>query len=138
MESGLVEGAIAVPRGCGPARDEGGIYAEVGLSPVGLPLSFFLVDPPIPVSCAALGLTPVGVTLIEREGVTHVLDWVGSTHYPNVADFVEETLLFGLSRRLPQTLDFARLGPLSRIILVHGRAHIDNAWQYAEDRKSVV
>jgi hypothetical protein len=121
--------AVAVERGCG-RRTAGGVYLEVGLSAVGLPLEAFLVDPPIPLRDDvrdALGITPVGVKLqTDRRGVTHVWDWVGSQHYQNVCDFLEEVRRFGLSRRLPKTLDFSVLSDQSQIKLVHARAHIEN------------
>jgi hypothetical protein len=36
----------------------------------------------------------------------------------------------GLSRRLPSTLDFSRLTPASRILLIHARARVENASLY--------
>jgi hypothetical protein len=122
-------GTGGVVRGCG-TRSKGGIYLECPLSPYGLPLEHFLCDPPVLIDVQQFGITPVGVKLMERNGVWHIVDWVGSTHYPNVADFVEEVRNFGLSRRLPQTLDFKKLTPDSRILLVHSRAWIDNFQAY--------
>lgn len=52
--------------------------------PVSQPLHF-LCDPPVLVD--DWHLSPVGVQLIERNGITHIIDWVGSMYYPNVADF---------------------------------------------------
>lgn len=115
-----MSGAIAVPRGCG-TRKAGGVYAETGLSPNGLPVEAFLLDPPITIP-EALHLAPQGVHWVRRGDVWHVVDWVGSQHYPNVADFVEEVRRFGLSRRLPSNAEFSRLTAASRIILVHARA----------------
>lgn len=126
--------AIPVERGCG-TRKRGGIYGECGLSPWGSPLEDFLMDPPVPVDPAALGISPIGVTLIDdpAAGATHVLDWVGETHYPNAADLLEEVRRFGLSRRLPRTLDFSRLDARSRILLVHRRALITDVSAYTQD-----
>ncbi len=107
-------------------RKAGGIYAEVPLSPFGAPLSQFLFEPPQEFDTDALGVTPVGVTLIEMDGVTHIVDWVGESFYPNVADMVEEIRSMGLSRRLPSSLDFERLTPASRIILLHRKALVVN------------
>ncbi len=124
--------ATPVERGCG-TRVAGGIYAECGLSPVGRPVEDFLICPPIVVTSeqmARLGIKPLGVTLIERDGVTHVVDWIGHSHYPNVADFVEEARRFGASRRVPRTLDFARLTRDSRLLLIHAHAHLDNHRDY--------
>lgn len=116
---------MAKERGCG-TRVKGGIYAEVPLSPFGMPLEDFLLDPPVAVDAQQLGLSPIGVTPGVRDGVCHVFDWVGSQHYPNVADFVEETRRMGISRRLPKTFDFTSLSPESRLILLHSRALIEN------------
>lgn len=120
---------MAITRGCG-TRQEAGIYCVSKLSPMGRPIEEFLIDPPIKLN-PALGVSPVGVTLItDTKGVTHILDYVGSKFYPNVADFIEEVRRFGLSRRLPRTLDYSRLTKDSRIILIHARAHIENTERY--------
>jgi len=95
-----------------------------------MPMENFLVDPPIPVDTQEMGVTPVGVKLVERKGVWHIMDWVGSTHYANVADFVEEVRRFGLSRRLSTSLDFKKLTPQSRILLLHSHAYIYNFDKY--------
>ncbi len=115
--------AIPVERGCG-RRMKRGIYAELGLSPFGRPVEDFLMDPPI--SVEGLDIAAQGVTWIERDGAWHLIDWVGSNYYPNIADFVEEIRNFGLSRRLPSNVDFGRLTVASRLIAVHARAIIEN------------
>jgi hypothetical protein len=120
---------MVAERGCG-RRCAGAVYCECPLSPFGLPIESFLVDPPIVVDTQSLGVTPIGVKLVERNGVWHILDWVGSTHYANVADFFEEVRRLGLSRRLSTTLDFKKLTPQSRILLLHARAHIENYGEY--------
>jgi len=117
-------GATATPgvtRGCG-TRQEGALYLEVGLGHGGIPLEFFLADPPIPMSCD----TKVGVELIERNGVVHVLDWCGEQHYPFVTDVLEEGRRYGFSRRIPRTLDLSRLTSESRILLVHAKGLVVN------------
>jgi hypothetical protein len=124
---------MAIVRGCG-TRVAGGVYAECTLSPTGKPVEFFLCDPPLPLD-PALGVSPIGVTLTEREGVTHILDWVGTNHYHNVADFIEETRRFGLSRRLPRNLDFSRITTQSSVILIHSRAIIQDPTQHNRDRQ---
>jgi hypothetical protein len=121
--------ATAVQRGCG-SRVKGGVYMECGTSPIGLPLERFIVDPPRAIVPESMGVSPVGVTLHDIKGVTHVFDWVGSTHYPNVADFVEEARRFGTSRRLPKNLDFSRLTSQSRMILIHARGYVGNYHDY--------
>lgn len=125
-----VPGAVMVPRGCGE-RVQGGVYAECGLGPNGTPVEEFLIDPPVPVP-PALPITAIGVQLIERDGVHHILDWVGSAHYPNVADFVEEVMHFGMSRRLPNNLEWGKITPASRHLLIHARAYVANCTEYAQ------
>lgn len=115
---------ITGERGCGQ-RKKGGVYLTVPESPFGSPLENFLIDPPIVVSLAELGIGTRGVHLIERNGVTHVFDVVGRKHYPNVADFIEEARLLGISRRA-ELPDYSRLTPQSRLVLIHERAHLQN------------
>ena len=135
--------SVAVERGCG-TRARGGCYLESGLGVGGLPIEHFLIDEPMLLDVARLGIAPIGVKLIKRfdaalgREVTHVFDWVGSENYPCVADYVEETRRFGASRRVPRTIDFSQLTADSRLILIHSRAWVANfdeyaaAWQYAD------
>lgn len=115
-------------RQCGQ-RKKGGVYAEVAESPNGMPLEYFIVDPPHVVDLAALGVTPRGVHLVEREGVWHIFDVVGQDNYPNVLDVIEEGRDMGFSRRC-ELPDYSRLGPNSRLILIHQRAMITNYSEY--------
>lgn len=125
-------GAQAVQRGCG-VRQKGGVYWEVPLGRGGAALEDFLLDPPVQLDVEALGLAAVGVLPYDipdvhtGDAVTHFLDWVGGKFYPAPADFLEEARRFGLSRRVPRTVDFSRLSPRSRLILVHARGWITNA-----------
>jgi hypothetical protein len=121
-------------RGCG-TREPGGAYLAVPLGPDGKPIEHFLIDPPFVVDANALGLAPVGTTMIERDEVTHVLDVVGREHYPTVAEFIEEATRLGVSRRISGTADFSRLGPRSRLLLLHAHADIANAPQFASTRR---
>jgi len=121
--------SAARSRGCG-TRKQGAIYAECGLSIWGRPIEHFLVDPPRVSDAGALGLSSIGVKLVEVNGVWHIFDIVGSEHYPNVADFIEEVRAMGASRRLARTLDFSRLTSDSKLVLLHRRAQIDNAGEY--------
>jgi hypothetical protein len=75
-------------------------------------------------------VTPRGVRLVQVGGIWHIVDWVGSKFYKNVADFVEEVKRFGLSRRLPSNLDYGKLTAESRIMLLHSRAWITNYPEY--------
>lgn len=121
----------SVRRACG-RRIRGGIYAETRLSDEGVPIEYFIVDPPTPVEIDQLGLAAVGVQLIEIDGVTHLLDVVGQEYYPYPADYVEETRRLGASRRLPANLDYSRLGLGSRLLLIHARAMIENFTAYPQ------
>lgn len=113
-------------RGCG-TRVPGGIYLVLELSPVGRPVEDFLIDPPVKIDPSAAGVSPLGVTLMDdANGVTHVLDWIGSQHYPNVADFIEEVRQMGISRRVSKALDFSRITRESTLITIHARAWIEN------------
>ena len=118
-------------RGCG-VRHPGGIYVEVPLSQHGRPVEDFLIDPVVEVS-DNLDLAPRGVTLMERviggvkTGVWDIFDHVGEKYYPNTWDFVAEVKRMGLSRRLQPNLDFHKLTPDSKIVLMHPRAYVENA-----------
>ena len=120
-----------ISRACG-RRIRGGIYAETRLSEDGLPIEYFIVDPPAPIDVDQLGLTSVGVRLIEINGVHYIFDIVGQEYYPYPSDYVEETRRLGASRRLPANLDFSRLGSGSRLVLIHARAVIDNFSAYPQ------
>jgi hypothetical protein len=84
--------AEPVERGCGE-REQGGVYAECGLSPYGSPLEHFLIDPPQPL--------PEGLDIINKPqlwedpatGITHLLIWIGGEHYEWCSDYIEETRL---------------------------------------------
>lgn len=131
----MTEKSIPVERGCG-ARESGGVYCELGTGPGGMPVEWFLMCPPQYVDVAKLGIKPRGVRLAEVNGAHHIFDWIGNEHYPNVADFVEEVKRFGLSRRLPETLDFSKLTPDSRIITLHSRAWLDNFGEYVYNKRT--
>lgn len=117
-------GAVSEPgvhRGCG-YRQQGGVYVECGKSKRGLPLEAFLVDPPVPMTVDA----KVGVELIRRGDTYHILDHVGSMHYPNAADVLEEGRAYGFSRRVPKNMDFSLLTSRSRLLLVHANGLLVN------------
>lgn len=118
-------------RSCG-TREAGGVYSEIPTGEDGKPIEYFLIDPPIPIDIEALGITPLGVQLVEVDGVYHIYDWVGENHYPYVADFAEEARHYGISRRLSKQLDFSKLTPESRHILIHAKALVEN-WKEAFD-----
>jgi len=145
---------VQIRRGCG-RRLRGGIYVEVdsksddsdgsptpGADRVADNFERCLLDPPIPVDIARMGLSAIGVTLVEAVAsdgrrVTHVFDIIGQSHYPNVASFIDEARAKGVSRRLARTLDFSRLeAGRSRLVLVHARGWLDNAAEYFAARTS--
>ena len=130
--------AKGMKRGCG-SRKKGGIYSTCPLGPGGTPVDAFLIDPPSELPEGLADLSRQGVMLFDRDGVTHVLDWVGSNHYPNVADFIEEVKRMGMSRRLPSTTEFSRLSALSQHFLVHERAIVAHPELYRQptDPKNV-
>lgn len=109
-------------RGCG-TRTLGGVYATTQMGSSGQPLDWFLLDPPIVLDWSAIGVSPIGVSLLpDTAGVYHIWDWVGEAHYPLPADFVEEVRVMGMSRRLPRNLDFSKLTVDSRVICIHAKA----------------
>jgi hypothetical protein len=106
------------------------VYIEIPLSDRGVPFDHFLICPRQPIDAEEMRLAPRGVTLVERDGVTHVIDWIGSVHYPNVADFVAEARHLGISRRIARSIDFGKLSRDSRLLLAHSRAHMLNAGDF--------
>ena len=67
-------------RQCG-YRKKGGAYLTVPTSEDGMPIEYFLLDPPRPVDLNALAIAPRGVHLIEKGGVWHVFDVIGQENY---------------------------------------------------------
>lgn len=116
-------------RGCG-VRKPGGIYLCVPTGPGGAPIEAFLVDPPVVIDAASLGVAAVGQHLVQHGGAWHVLDIVGREHYPAVQAFIEEARRQGISRRAPGALAFELLGQGSRLLLAHQRADIANALEF--------
>ncbi|MBA2666067.1 MAG: hypothetical protein H0U69_03410 [Trueperaceae bacterium] len=115
---------VGVTRGCGDSRTAGGVYLEVERIAQGQPIEAYLVDPLVSVTPEELGLAQLGITLFDDpDGVTHVLDWVGSKHYPYPADFLEEGRRKGFSRRISSAVEVERLGPGSLIYFVHARGY---------------
>src|SRR5207249_1575411 len=104
-------------RGCG-TRKEGGLYLVVPMSKDGKPIEYFLVDPAIPWTGGTLR-APQMFRLPDDE-VKHVIMGVGETYYPFVCDFIEETRVMGISKRVPLSIDLADLIPgESRLLLMH-------------------
>ncbi len=122
-------------RGCGN-RKAGGVYIESKLCAEGAPFYTAIVDPPVIVPEELISrISAVGMTMWERNGVNHLVDVVGECHYPNPADFVEESRRMGLSRRISNKFPLDKLTPgQSRIILVHNKAYINNWRELYEGR----
>jgi hypothetical protein len=117
-------------RGCG-YRQPGAAYLAVPLGPGGRPVEEFLIDAPIVIDDPGqLGLTAIGVALVERDGATHVLDVVGREHYPTVAAFIDEARHMGISRRVSRSINFSQITPASRLLLLHPHADIANALEF--------
>lgn len=127
----------SIERGCG-MRVAGGLYGECRTSREGMPIEYFIVDPPRVLDHDMMQVSAMGVTsIMSSDGKTSLLDWVGADSYPNVADFIEEAGRFGLSRRIPKSFDTSKLGQGSQIILIHSRAIVDN-WQDVAQRRSPI
>lgn len=107
-------------RGCG-TRKENSLYLCVDESLHGLPITSFQVDPAVEYT-GGYFRTPI-VTPPDRNGIKHVVLWIGKVHYPFVPDYVEEALRYGISKKVPINSDFSELTPgLSQLMLVHPRA----------------
>lgn len=113
----MVGTTAGVERGCG-YREKGGAYLECGLDEDGAPVEAFLIDPPTEFHTDV----QIGQQLVSRDGVTHVLDWIGSSHYGFPCDFIEEVRRYGMSRRISRNLDVERLTSRSRVLCIHARA----------------
>lgn len=110
-----------ITRGCGK-RQPGGLYCCTGLSPFGRPFDEFLIDSPIPYEGEKFR-APV---LMEKDGKTHVLLWVGAEFYEFVSDFIQEAKAFGISKRIPNNFPIEKLSRGSMMFLVHPKAVIKN------------
>lgn len=121
-------------RGCGD-RDEGMPYACCGVSKDGLPIEAFVVDPAIPWP----GKFQRGIKILPRDpqdpnSVNDLVIFVGAKFYQSAWDFVEETRLFGASRKMSPTLPFEKLTPgQSRMVFVHSKAIPD--FEYELNRR---
>lgn len=105
-------------RGCGSRRP--GLYLCSGLSPFGMPLEHFLIDPPMPVP-EHLDL-PNKFQWVDEES-QHLMHWVGAESYPYVCDIIEEGRHKGFSFRASPALDLSRLTPKSQMLVAHPRAY---------------
>jgi len=115
----------AITRGCG-TRVKGGVYAAVDFSIFGAPVESFLFDPVLPIDFDEMGLSKRVPILREVGGSGELMlfDWVGETHYPNIADFIMEVKRMGFSRRLELPVSqYKKLHDKQKIVMV-----FPNAW----------
>jgi hypothetical protein len=113
---------------CGSGRKAGELYLESGQVIGGSEIQHFLVDLPERVDPEVWGISAIGITTFQDDhGVTHVLDWVGESHYPEVADFIEEGRRMGVSRKVSHNAPVHNLTRDSRLYLMHPRAAVTNA-----------
>jgi len=108
-------------RGCG-RRVPGGTYLVCSTSPFGLPVEYFVVDPPVSVE-----MEPFRSPILHQEnGSCHVIIWIGESFYPSAVDFIEEARVQGVSRRVPSGFPLEKLTQNSKMILIHPRATSEN------------
>ena len=106
-------------RGCGK-RKAGGVYICTKLSPHGVPLEEFIIDPP-----ESYGGEKFRVPIIlEKNGMNHLLFWVGKEFYPYPSDFIEEVRRFGASKRVPVEFPIQKLSVGSLMFFMHPLAII--------------
>ena len=107
-------------RSCG-MRVDGGLYACVGISPFGKDIEYFCIDPPKPVD-----LKPFRAPILmerENEDICDMAVYIGKQYYPFVSDFLEESRMMGISRRIPRTFPVERLtANESKMLFIHERA----------------
>jgi hypothetical protein len=108
-------------RGCGK-RKPGGVYICTKLSPYGVPLEEFIIDPPELYEGEKFRV-PI---ILERNGTNHLLFWVGKEFYPFPSDFIEEVRRFGASKRVPVEFPIQKLSVGSLMFFVHALAIIKN------------
>ncbi len=108
-------------RGCGK-RKSGGVYICTKLSPHGVPIEEYIIDPP-----EFYGGDRFRVPIIfEKNGANHLLFWVGKEFYPYPSDFIEEVRRFGASKRVPIDFPIQKLSRWSLMFFVHSRAIVGN------------
>lgn len=119
-------------RGCGE-REEGGLYACVGLGDNGAPIEVFTLDPAIPWDRGPFRAPQFHQ---RQDGVWDLVMWVGAEAYPYAPDFIEEARRLGISKRVPisNDIDYSRLTPYqSRLILVHPKGRYDGPVELAPE-----
>lgn len=109
-------------RNCGETRVQNGLYLAVESSPFGKPVEYFLLDPVVPTDFKPFR-TPIIVERKDGSKINDIFVYIGKQFYPFVPDYIEETRMYGISRRIPKDFPFERLTPYkSRMFFVHERA----------------
>lgn len=108
-------------RGCGQRKTDS-IYFESRLSIKGEPIENFIIDPPI--DCEKKGIKwSRSYQIFQKDGVNHLIDWIGEEYYPSPWDFIEEARIKGMSRRVQKSFDFTKITPgKSQIFFAHKKA----------------
>lgn len=108
-------------RGCGDRKTDS-IYFETRLGKNGLPIEDFIIDPPI--DCLKNDIHySRACSIFERDGINHLVDWVGEIFYESPWDFIEECRSKGMSRRVSKKFDFSKLtAGKSQIFFAHKKA----------------
>jgi len=109
MEEAPEEESKQEVRGCG-TKDPHSTYVEFKPSIFGLPLAYFMVDPPKPWKGGQLR-SPEKFT---KNGITHLVLGVGKKFYPFVPDFATEAKRMGISKKVPRNFPFDELTPGKR------------------------
>lgn len=108
-------------RGCGN-RQPDSIYFESRLTPNGLPIDEFIIDPPIDCEKNDIKFSR-SYQIFEKDGVNHLVDWVGESFYESPWDFIEECRMKGMSRRVQKSFDFSKITiGKSQIFFAHKKA----------------
>lgn len=113
---------------CGEGRTAGSVYVESAIMLGGKPIESFIPDPLNYIDPVQFNINAVGVRFFEdHNGVTHIVDWVGSSHYEYPADFIEEAALMGVSRKIAaNATDLKKLSAASTMILIHAKGYMYN------------
>lgn len=111
---------------CGAGRTVDATYLECGEMLGGTPIEQFILDPTQPIDPVQFGIGAIGYQIFtDPDGVNHVLDWVGSSHYEFPCDFAEEARIMGISRKI-EARDASKLGRASKLYLMHACGHLTN------------
>ncbi|MCK4958015.1 MAG: hypothetical protein KAT00_01410 [Planctomycetes bacterium] len=95
------------------------------MSPVGVPIWEYLVDPPLYYAgdkFQGIIVAPPEISKHMPDDWLLLLDMVGMESYPTYASMIEEVARFGLSRRFPKGFNFAQIkGKRVMLGLLHWR-----------------